>query len=81
VFLAGQQITGQNDSMKVRDKSFELVATPTNQNYIREEIKKRFKSRNACHRTVHNLLSSSLRFRNIKIKIFKAIIFPNVVWV
>jgi hypothetical protein len=81
MFLAREQVTGQNDTMKAGDKSFEVLATPISQNYIHEEIKGRFKSRNAYQRTVHNLLSSNLRFKNIKIKIFKTTIFPYVVWV
>jgi hypothetical protein len=36
MFLAPEQITGQNDNMKAGDKSFEIVATPINQNYIYE---------------------------------------------
>jgi hypothetical protein len=81
MFLAREQNTEQNDNMKAGDKFFEIVATPMNQNYIHEDITRRFKSRNAYHRTINNLLSSSVRLKNMKIKIFKTIIFPYVVWV
>jgi len=80
MLLAPERITGQNDNMKAGDKSFETVVTPINQNYIHEEITRRFNSRNAYHRTMHSLLSSSLRLKDINIKIFKTIIFPYV-WV
>ena len=46
-----------------------------NYKYNQEEIKSRFKSRNSCYHSVQNLLSSSLLPRNIKIKIYRTIIF------
>ena len=39
-----------------------------NQNSIHEEIKSRLKSENACYHLIHNLLSSSLLSKNMKIK-------------
>jgi len=51
----------------------------TNQNSIQEEIKSRLKSGNACYHLEQNLLSSSLLTKNLKIKIYTAIILP-VVW-
>jgi len=53
-----------------------LGTTLTNQNYIKEEIKSRLKSGNACYHSVQNILSSSLLSKNIKIKIYKTIILP-----
>jgi hypothetical protein len=50
------------------------VTTLTNQNSIQEEIKSRLKSRNACYHSVHNLVSSSLLSKNLKINIYKIII-------
>jgi len=47
-----------------------------NQNYIHEEIKNRLKSGNACCRSVHTLLLS----KNIKIKIYRTIILPFVLY-
>ena len=52
----------------------------TNQNSNQEEIKSRFKSRNVCNHSVQNLLSSSLLSKNLKIKIYRYIIFPVVLY-
>jgi len=43
---------------------------------IQEEIKSRLKSGSACYHSVQNLLSSSLLSKNLKIKIYRNIIFP-----
>jgi len=40
----------------------------TNQNSIQEEIKNRRKSGNACYNSVQNILSSSLLYKKLKIK-------------
>jgi len=50
----------------------------TNQNSIQEEIKSRLKSGNACCHSVQNLLSSSLLYKDLKIKIHRTIIWPVV---
>jgi len=50
------------------------------QNSIQEEIKSRFKLGNACYHSVQNLLSSSLLSRHVKIKIYRTIIGPVVVY-
>ena len=74
-------------TMKVDTSSIERVeefkylgTTLTNQNCIQEEIKSRLKSRNACYRSVQNLLSSSLLYKNWKIKIYRTIILPVVLY-
>jgi hypothetical protein len=51
-----------------------------NQNCIQEEIKSRLNSGNACYHSVQSLLSSRLLFRNVKIKIYKPIILPVVLY-
>jgi len=51
-----------------------------NQNSIEEEIKCSLKSGNACYHSVQNLLSSSLLSKNIKIKIYRTIILPVVLY-
>jgi len=73
--------------MQIDNSSFERVeefkylgTTLTNQNSIREEIKSRLKSGNACYHLVQNLLSSSLLSRNLKIKIYRTIILPVVLY-
>jgi len=53
----------------------------TNQNSIQKEIKSRVKSVNACYHSVQNLLSSSLLPKNLKIKIYRTIILPVVLYV
>ena len=55
-----------------------LGTTFTNQNSIQEEIKSRLKPGNACYNSVQNILSSSLLFKNLKIKIHRIIILPVV---
>jgi len=40
-----------------------------NQNSIHEEIKSRLKSENACYHLAHNLLSSILLSKNMKINL------------
>jgi len=57
-----------------------LGTTLTNQNSIAEEIKSRLKSRNACYHSVQNLLSSRLLSKNLKIKIYRTIILPVVLY-
>jgi hypothetical protein len=60
--------------MKTANRCFEYVTqlrylgtTVPNQNLIREEIKKRLNSDNACYHSVQKLLSSRLLSKNIKI--------------
>jgi hypothetical protein len=57
-----------------------LGTTITNQNLIQEEIKRSLNSGNACYHSVQNLLSSRLLSRNIKIRIYKTIILPVVLY-
>jgi len=57
-----------------------LGTTLTNQNCIAEEIKSRLRSGNACHHSVQNLLSSRLLYKNLKIKIYRTIILPVVLY-
>ena len=52
----------------------------TNQNAIQEEIKSKLRSGNACYHSVQNLLSSRLLSKNLKIKIYRTIILPVVLY-
>jgi hypothetical protein len=71
--------------LKIDNSSFERVdefkcleTTLTNQNSIQEEIKSRLKSGNACYHSVQK--SSSLLSKNLKIKIYRNIILPVVLY-
>jgi len=57
-----------------------LGTTKTNQNYIQEKIKSRLKSGIACSYSWQNLLSFSLLNKNLKIKIYRTIILPVVLY-
>ena len=50
-------------------------------NTIQEEIKSRLKLRNAYYYSVQSLLSSSLLSKKLKIKIYRTIILPVVLYV
>ena len=52
----------------------------TNQNSMQEEIKNIPKSGNACYYSVQNLYSSSLLSKNLKIKIYRNMILPVVLY-
>jgi hypothetical protein len=57
-----------------------LETTVTNQNLIQEEIKWRLNSGNACYHSDLNLLSSRLLPKNVKIRIYKTIILPVILY-
>ena len=52
----------------------------TNQNLIKEEIKSRLTAGNACYYSVQTLSSSRLLSKNSKIKIYKTIILPVMLY-
>ena len=73
--------------MSVDNSTFERVeefkylgTTLTIQNSIRDEIKSRLRSGNACYHSVQNLLSSRLLSRKLKIKIYRMITLPVVLY-
>jgi hypothetical protein len=57
-----------------------LGTTLTDQNCIHEEFKSRLNSGNACYHLVQSLLSSRLLSRNVKVKIYKTIFLPVVLY-
>jgi len=65
--------------MKIDNRSFERVEEfkylETNKFSFQEEIKSKLKSGTACYHSVHNLLSSSLLSKNLKIKIYNSACF------
>jgi hypothetical protein len=81
------QKTGQKHSIKIANRSFEDVAkfkylgtTITDQNCVYEEIKSRPTSGNSCYHSVQSLLSSHLLSRNVKVKTYKNVILPVVLY-
>jgi len=68
--MSRDQNAAQKHSVRIDNSTFERVeefkylGNLTNQNSIREEIKSRPGSGNACYHSLQNLLSSSLLSRN-----------------
>jgi hypothetical protein len=84
--MSQDQNVAQNENIQIGNKLFETVVQfkylgtiLTNQNCIHEEIKSRLKSGNACY-SVQNLLSSTLLSKSVKIKIYRTIIMPVVLY-
>jgi len=83
--MSRDQNEGRNHSVRINNSTFERVkefkylgTTLTHQNSILKKIKSRFKSGIACYYSVQNLLSSRLLSKNLKIKIYRAIILSVV---
>ena len=87
MIMSRDQTAGRSYSMKIDSSSIERVeefkylgTTLTNKNSNQEEIKSRLKLGNACYYSVQNLLSSSLLSKKLKIKIYRTIILPVVLY-
>jgi hypothetical protein len=89
MLLTHHQNVGKNRDIRIANRLYENVsqikylgATVTNQNLIQEEIKRSLNSGNACYHLVQSLLSPRLLLKNVKIRMYKNIIFTRVsVWV
>ncbi|KAJ4436763.1 hypothetical protein ANN_16895 [Periplaneta americana] len=87
MIMSRDQNIVRNGNIKVGDLYFEEVekfkylgATVTNINDTREEIKRRINMGNACYYSVEKLLSSSLLSKNLKVRIYKTVILPVVLY-
>jgi hypothetical protein len=85
--MSHSQKVGQKHSIKIVNRSFEDVAkfiylgtTLTDQNCMHEEIMSRLNLGNTYYHSVQSLLSSCLLSRNLKVKIYKTIILPVVLY-
>jgi len=85
--MSQNQNAGQSHNIKINNSFFDRVedlkylgTTLTNQNSILEEIMTTLKSGYAYFHSVPNLLSSSLLYKYTKIKIYRTIILPLVLY-
>ncbi|KAJ4431826.1 hypothetical protein ANN_20431 [Periplaneta americana] len=87
MIMSRDQNIVRNGNIKIGDLSFEEVekfkyvgATVTNINNTREEIKRRINMGNVCYYSVEKLLSSSLLSKNLKVRIYKTVILPVLLY-
>ena len=77
--IANELIIGNNSYEKV--KTFKCLGSfMINQNSIQEEIKCRLIAGNSCYYSAQTLFSSRLLSKNLKIKIYKTVILPVVLY-
>ncbi|KAJ4430296.1 hypothetical protein ANN_22509, partial [Periplaneta americana] len=87
MIMSRDQNIVRNGNIKIGNLSFEEVekfkylgATVTNIKDTREEIKRRINMGNACYYSVEKLLSSSLLSKNLKVRIYKTVILPVLLY-
>ncbi|KAJ4451220.1 hypothetical protein ANN_02680 [Periplaneta americana] len=87
MIMSRDQNIVRNGTIKVGDLYFDEVekfkyvgATVTNINDTWEQIKRRINMGNACSYSVQKLLSSSLLSKNLKVRIYKTVILPVVLY-
>ena len=76
-----------NEHIRIHSNSYEkeksfiyLGSLVRNQNSIQDVLKSRLKAGDSCYYSVQTLLSSRLLSKNLKIKIYKTIILPVVLY-
>jgi hypothetical protein len=87
MLMSRSQKTGHKHSIKIANRSSEDVAkfkylrtTLTEQNWMHEDINSRLNLGTACYHSVQSLLPFCLLSRNLKVKIYKTIILPVVLY-
>jgi len=87
MFKSQDQNAGRIQNVRIDNSTYESVegfkylgTTLTIQNSIREEIKSRLRSGNACYHSMQNHLSSRLLPKKLKIKIYRTTILPVVLY-
>jgi hypothetical protein len=87
MLMSRSQKTGQKHGIKIENRTFEDVAkfkylgtTLTDKSHMHEEIESRLNSGNVCYHSVQSLLFFRLFSRNLKVKIYKTIILPIVLY-
>jgi hypothetical protein len=82
MLVSRDQNAGQNRDIKIANRSFGNVLHFKYLGMIvtNQEIKRRLNSGNACYHSVQNLLSSRLLSKNVRVRIYKTIILPLVLY-
>jgi hypothetical protein len=87
MLMSRSQMVGQMLNIKRANRPFEYFArfkyfgtTLTDQNRMQEEIKSRLNSGNACCHSVQSFLSSRQLSRKLKVKMYKTIILPVILY-
>ncbi|KAJ4433245.1 hypothetical protein ANN_15504 [Periplaneta americana] len=87
IIMSRDQNIVRNEYIRIGDLSFEEVekfkylgATVTNINDTQEKIKRRINMGNAYYYSVEKILSSSLLSKNLKVRIYKTVILPVILY-
>jgi hypothetical protein len=86
--MSRDQNAGRSHSVRINNSTFDRVedfkylgTTLTHKNSIPEETESRLRLGNACYHSVHNLLSSRLLSKNLKIEVYRTNFANCFVWV